>query len=241
MVPDQDLDEGSPSVADDRSISDDLDGPDVPGILTSLSRDLERALLASDRLLVGRIHGQALEHATPLQCAEHLFGPALNRIGDRWSTGEVSLAQLYLCGRLCESHIDDTLPDAERLRDDAPRLGIATLTDQHVLGKRIVASFLAVAGYPVTDYGAGLSPDTLVARVYQDDLDALLVSVLMLPSALKVEQVTAALADHPVKVFVGGAPFNFDPELWRRVGADGMGGDAADALALVKDVARRTS
>jgi methanogenic corrinoid protein MtbC1 len=206
-----------------------------------LSGRLYQALVASDRVAVGAVLEDALAALPPLACAERVLGPALNRIGDAWSTGEVSLAQLYLCGRICEQQLDHLLPEPVRTRPDAPRLGIATLTDHHVLGKRIVASFLRIAGYPLCDYGAGIGPRQLAARVREDDLDALLVSTLMLPSALKIEHLTALLLDHPVKIFVGGAPFSFDRDLWRLVGADGMGTDAADALALVADLPGRSS
>lgn len=210
-------------------------------LLTELATELHEALLASDRVAVGRIHERALAAMSPLECAENLFGPTLNRIGDGWSEGSVSLAQLYFCGRICEEQIAAMLPAGMPDRADAPRLGIATLADHHVLGKRIVASCLRVAGYPVIDYGAGLQPESLAASVRRDDLDGLLVSTLMLPSALKVEHLTALLLDHPVKVFVGGAPFTFDRDLWRLVGADGVGRDAADAVALVQGLARRWS
>jgi len=37
-----------------------------------------------------------------------------------------------------------------------------------------------------------------------------------------------------IKVVVGGAPFLFDEELWREVGADAMGRSASDAVAIVE-------
>ena len=50
-----------------------------------------------------------------------------------------------------------------------------------------------------------------------------------------IAQVRSSEACQGVKVMVGGYPFNVDPELWRRVGADGHAGDAGEAL----DVAAR--
>ncbi|MBF0249091.1 MAG: cobalamin-binding protein, partial [Alphaproteobacteria bacterium] len=34
-------------------------------------------------------------------------------------------------------------------------------------------------------------------------------------------------------IFVGGAPFRFDTQLWREVGADAMGFSATDAVGLI--------
>ena len=72
-------------------------------------------------------------------------------------------------------------------------------------------------------------------RVVSDRLRVLLISVLILPSALKVREVCAQLkaAGSDVKVVVGGAPFLFDDMLWREVGADAMGRSASDAVAIV--------
>lgn len=210
-------------------------------IAPELADQLYTALGDADREAVGAVLARALEASPPLQVAEHLIAPVLNRLGDAWSRGTVALSQLYLGGRICEEQISSMLPDSDLVRDDAPRVGIAVLADHHVLGKRIVATFLRIAGYPVIDYGAGVTPEQLAASVRDDDLEVLLVSTLMLPSALRVEQLTALLRDHPVKVFVGGAPFLLDPELWQTVGADGMGRSAADGLALVQSVRRERS
>jgi methanogenic corrinoid protein MtbC1 len=58
----------------------------------------------------------------------------------------------------------------------------------------------------------------------------------MLPSALKVREVSARLkaAAIPVRIAVGGAPFLFDDQLWREVGADAMGRSAAEAVTIVE-------
>lgn len=210
-------------------------------IAPELADQLYAALGDVDRDAVGAVIARALVAASPLQVAEYLIGPVLNRLGDGWSSGTVALSQLYLGGRLCEEQIIALLPDTDLVRADAPRVGIAALVDRHALGKRIVATFLRIAGYPVIDYGVGITPEQLAASARVDGLDVLLVSTLMLPSALQVERLTALLRDHRVKVFVGGAPFRFDPELWRAVGADGMGSNASDALTLVQSARREPS
>ena len=78
--------------------------------------------------------------------------------------------------------------------------------------------------------------DALVERVVADRIRVLMISVLMLPSALKVRDVCERLkakgAD--TRVIVGGAPFMFDGDLWKEVGADAMGSSAAQAVAIVE-------
>ena len=205
-----------------------------PRIDPEVTESFYVALENGDRQALEAGIATALGQMRPLQVAEFLIAPALNRLGDAWSDGRVALAQVFLAGRICEQQLASLLPDEEEnRRNDAPRIGIAVLADRHGLGKRIVESFLRVAGYPVIDYGMGLDPEGLAAAARADDLEGLLVSTLMLPSALKVTRLVELLADHPVRIFVGGAPFVLDPELWRIVGADAMGHNASDALTLV--------
>ena len=61
----------------------------------------------------------------------------------------------------------------------------------------------------------------------------------MLPSALQVREVRAGLwaAGANVRLIVGGAPFRLDAHLWQEVGADAMGRNAAEAVALVSGFA----
>jgi methanogenic corrinoid protein MtbC1 len=105
-----------------------------------------------------------------------------------------------------------------------------------MLGKRIVYSLMRASGFELFDYGR-MDVDELVARVLAEKIRVLLISVLILPSALKVREVCTRLKAEgaPIKVAVGGAPFLFDDQLWREVGADAMGRSAADAVAIVND------
>jgi len=69
-----------------------------------------------------------------------------------------------------------------------------------------------------------------------DKIRVLMISVLMLPSALKVREVCERLKARgaDIRVIVGGAPFMFDADLWKEVGADAMGSSAAQAVEIVQ-------
>jgi len=81
-----------------------------------------------------------------------------------------------------------------------------------------------------------MDADDLVRRVVDDRIDILLVSVLMLRSALRVRALREKLdaTGARVQLAVGGAPFRLDKELWREVGADGTAETAAGAVAMVR-------
>jgi methanogenic corrinoid protein MtbC1 len=118
-------------------------------------------------------------------------------------------------------------------------MAIAALQDHHLLGKRIVYSVLRASGFDLLDYGR-MDVDDLVQRVRQDGVEVLVISVLMLPAALRVKEVRTSLqASGPeVKIVVGGAPFRLDDQLWKEVGADAMGRHASEAVKIITQMLR---
>ena len=193
------------------------------------------ALEKLDRIGAERVFNEALAQLPPIQTIEQVVVPAMARIGSAWERGEVALSQIYMSGRICEELVDRVLPPSDPDRKHQPRSAIVVLSDYHLLGKRIVYSVMRASGFELFDYGR-MDVDELVERALADKIRVLLISVLMLPSALKVREVCARLkaAGAPIKVAVGGAPFLFDAKLWQEVGADAMGANATDAITIVQ-------
>ena len=196
--------------------------------------ELEAALLALDRVSVKRLLGDGAARLTPIERVEQWVVPVLERMGTGWDEGRVSLSQVYMSGRLCEELVDQILPPCDSARHDFPPMAIAVLEDYHLLGMRIVYSALRASGFALRNYGR-CEVGELVDRVKADGIQILLISVLMLPSALRVRDLRACLAEAGCvpRVVVGGAPFRFDSQLATEVGADASGVSAADAVAAV--------
>jgi len=193
------------------------------------------ALETLDRIGAESVVNQARSELTPLQVVDQVVVPVLEQIGLAWEKGDLALSQVYMSGRICEELVEQVLPPSDPDRKHQPRSAIVVLCDYHMLGKRIVYSQMRASGFELFDYGR-MDVDELVERALADKLRVLLISVLMLPSALKVKQVCARLkaAGAPIKIAVGGAPFLFDDRLWQEVGADAMGHNAAEAVNLVE-------
>jgi methylmalonyl-CoA mutase cobalamin-binding domain/chain len=195
----------------------------------------QQALIAMDRIRARDTLSPASADADAHAAIERIVVPALERIGDDWEHGLISLAQLYMAGRIAEETVSDMLPRTRPAGRTTPRAAIAVLEDHHSLGKRLVLSALRASGHDVLDYGHGVTVDELVQRAHDDDIQVLLVSTLMLPAALRVREVVSTLASsgRHTAVIVGGAPFRLDPPLWREVGADATGRNSAEAMALL--------
>jgi len=188
-----------------------------------------------DRVAAESVFKEALMTLTPIEVVEQVVVPALEQVGAAWEDGSVALSQVYMSGRFCEELVERALPPSDPDRKHQPRSAIVVLSDYHMLGKRIVYSVMRASGFELFDYGR-MDVDALVERALADKIRVLLISVLILPSALKVREVCARLrtAGTGIKVVVGGAPFLFDDQMWREVGADAMGRNAADAVTIVQ-------
>ncbi len=196
----------------------------------------EKALLSVDKAASRQVYLELSGVISSVEFVDRLVVPALERIGLKWERGEVSLSQVYMSGRLCENIMDTIIVTHSSAPQAHVPIAIAVLEDYHVLGKRIVRSVLRSCRIDVLDFGHGVTVDELVVKVKESDIKVLLISTLMLRSALLVKQLREKLDSSGcnTKVVVGGAPFLFDDQLWKIVGADAFCRNAAEAIATVR-------
>ncbi len=205
--------------------------------MTDTSSQFEQALLSLDRLAAKRLIKEAAGRMKPMEIVDRVIVAALARIGESWERGVGALSQVYMSGRICEELVDGLLPPGDPQRRSQPAMAIAVLDDYHMLGKRIVYSVLRASGFDLKDYGR-MTVDEVICRTQADQTRVLLISTLMLHSALRVRDVVAGMKEKGlnVKVVVGGAPFNFDVHLWLDVHADAMGHTASDVPGIVQTI-----
>lgn len=174
-----------------------------------------------------------------LPFAEKVMVPVLDILGNRWQQGELSLAQVYMASRLCEQLMEETVSTNQIIPEDHG-IAIAVLEDFHVLGKRLVTSVLKAAGYGFVDYGQK-NLDELFERALADNVKILLISTLMLDSALRIKILKErfSAAGYEIKLVVGGAPFRFDPGLSLEVGADATSKTASGVVAILDKLTAR--
>ena len=201
-------------------------------------KEFETALLKINRIKAAEIFEKCYKDDHNFEQLELIAINSLESIGEGWENGTVSLSQVYMSGVICEELIDKHLPKSDILRKDVPKMAIAVLQDQHALGKRIVYSILRSGGFELLDFGQGLNVDELVQKTIDEKIEILLISTLMLPSALKVMEVRRKLLANgsTAKIIVGGAPFRLDSDLWKSVGADADGKNAIDIINVVESL-----
>jgi methanogenic corrinoid protein MtbC1 len=200
---------------------------------------LENALINIDYVAARKVFHDLRADYTSIDIIERVLTPVLENIGAGWEEGSVSLSQVYMSGCMCEELMDEILPISEINVTPSLPIALATLNDYHLLGARIVYSILRSSGIAITNYGR-MDIESLVGKAMDDGIKVLLVSVLMVPSALSVKQLRERFIDegYEIKIVVGGAPFRLDASLWTEVGADAMGSSASDAVRIVRRLIR---
>lgn len=197
--------------------------------------NLISALITMDRLTIRDILNPADGKIQKELIIDTTIVPALEEIGRRWEEGTLAISQVYMAGILIEEAITAIFPEIENERNNQSKIATVVLEDYHMLGERIVAAHLIGAGYAPIRYGRR-DVSELLQLIKRDNIRYLLISTLMLPSALKVREVTSVLSGEGVKVIVGGAPFRIDPELGNEVGADRVCNTASDAVMAIREL-----
>jgi 5-methyltetrahydrofolate--homocysteine methyltransferase len=109
--------------------------------------------------------------------------------------------------------------------------------DMHDIGKNLVTMMLEGAGFNVLDLGVDLSVEKVISKVKELKPDILALSTLLTTTMPEMEKVIRALENRglrdSVKVMVGGAPV--DSKFADKIGADGYGKDAGEAVQLAKE------
>lgn len=146
------------------------------------------ALLSMDRIGSEMTLREIMAERQDFGAVEQAITEALQHIGTGWENGDYSLSQIYMSGVICEEIIDRLLPEYQMVRKNSPKIGIGVLIDHHALGKRIVKSVVQAEGFEIVDFGFGLSVTEMVEKTMANHIDVLLVSTLMLPSALKIKE-----------------------------------------------------
>ncbi len=204
--------------------------------ISNVIKEFEEALLDFDRLKANEVLLKVETSFSKIDFINKVMVKALHNIGEKWNKGEIGLSQVYLSGKISEEITGKLLPKAVENRKKYPKMAVVTFGDYHLLGKKIVYAVLRAAGYDPIDYYQESNIDSLVERTIKDDLQILMISVLIFPSALKVKIIKEKLRKKGcnVKVVVGGAPFKLDKKLADEIEADEFGETAVDAIKIVE-------
>jgi trimethylamine corrinoid protein len=210
--------------------------------MASLREEIQKAVLDFDRKAVERLTRQALaEGADPLVLFDAVR-ETITRVGEEFAEGKLFLPHLVGAAEAMEGGMPLIMEEIRR-RGETPRslgtVAIGTVFgDIHSIGKTMVATMLAAAGYTVRDLGVNVPAGEFVKAVADGGVEVLAMSALLTTTAPEQRKVIGLLEEKGlrgrVKVIVGGGAIS--QEFADEIGADGYGSTAPGAVELVKRV-----
>ncbi len=206
------------------------------GVLEGLARLYLTALLKGDRRTARRLVLASLEGGTDLrEVYLGVFQRCQWELGRLWQLNQVSVAQEHYCTAATQLIMSELYPRVfERERTGRTLVAASVEGELHEMGVRMVSDFLEMEGWDTYYLGAGTPLSGLIDALAERKADALALSATMTFHVGRVEAVVRAVRERlefdRLQILVGGLPFNLDPDLWRKVGADGTAPDASGAV-----------
>ena len=163
---------------------------------------------------------------------------AMDVVGIRFAEGEIFVPEMLVSAITMKKGLNLIKPLLKE--EDAKSKGtiiICTVKgDIHDIGKNIVIMMMEGAGFKVVDLGTDINVEDLVPRIEEIKPDILGLSALLTTTMPEMKKIIETLEfrrlRNNVKVMVGGAPV--DSSFAEKIGADGYGKDAAEAVSLAR-------
>lgn len=209
--------------------------------LKELSRRYLQALLRMDRRKAGEMILQAVQAGTNIKDLYlHVFQPTQWEIGRLWQLNQISVAQEHFCTAATQMIMSQLYPYIFSGEPKNKRIVVACVGGElHEIGARMVADFFEMSGWDTCYLGANTPGGDLQRTVNERRPDVVALSATMTFHVSRVAQIIQEMRqglDRPVRILVGGYPFNLSGELWQRVGADGYAADAESAVYVAEQL-----
>lgn len=208
------------------------------------------AVFDTDREQALKIIHQALaDGLTPEDIVFRVLVPAIETlVTPTGEQGDMNLAQHFMVSQIAAEVTDAMVPLFQKAPEIVGRVVIGTAHgDLHSLGKRIVMGCLKARMIECTDLGVNVPAERFVDEAVALNADVIAISSMMVHTARGESGCRGVrrllrerhLEDR-IKILVGGAPYRFDPELFRTVEADAWADNGVTAgeavLKLIGEV-----
>jgi trimethylamine corrinoid protein len=178
------------------------------------------------------------EKIDPLEAIEKGLSRGMSAIGAKFECGDVYLPELLMAAASFNAAMAVLKPEIEAQKKQMVKRGkvlIGTVKgDVHTIGKEIVASVMNTNGFEVVDMGVDNPSLNIIQEAEKVQADVIALSSLMTTTMPGQKEVIDTLKEMGIRekyfVIVGGGPVN--QEWADRIGADGYGRSAIDAVTL---------
>lgn len=163
---------------------------------------------------------------------------AMDVVGEKFGRSEIYVPEMLISAKTMKMGLEIMRPMLEKQGVKGKgRILMGTVKgDLHDIGKNLVIMILEGAGFDVIDLGVDLTVEKVVEMVERYEPDVLGLSALLTTTMPEMKKVIKVLDERGfrdrVKIMVGGAPVN--SAFASRIGADGYGKDASEAVTLAR-------
>jgi len=208
-----------------------------------LLSNLSEAVVQGDEDLAAESARNGLvAHLDPLELVEQGLSKGMEQIGQQFEAGDVFLPELLMASKAFNAAMELIKPELEAQKKSTTSSGTVVIGtvkgDMHSIGKNIVSILLETSGFEVIDLGVDNPALKFIQAAEQAHADIIALSCLMTTTMPSQREVINTLKELGLRekylVIIGGGPTN---QGWAdKIGADGYGQSAIDALRLVKEL-----
>ena len=165
---------------------------------------------------------------------------AMDVVGQKFASNEIFVPEMLASAFTMKKGLEIVKPrlGGEKSKSMGTILMGTVKGDLHDIGKNLVIMMLEGGGFNVVDLGVDLSVEKVVEKVEEIRPRILGLSALLTTTMPEMKRVIEVLEQkglrQKVKVLVGGAPV--DARFAEKIGADGYGKDAAEAVRLAREI-----
>ena len=192
--------------------------------------DEEKAVAAADKVVTSGID--------PKLAIRYAIADAALLVGEKFDSGEYFLPQLVMSGDLMDvitKILEKNIPQADTEKKKLILIGTVQ-ADVHSVGKNLVATMLKSVGFNVVDLGVDVPSATFIEKAKDLKADMIAISSLLTTTMPYQREVIDDLVSMGIrdqfKVLIGGGPVT--KAYADKIGADGYGRDAIDAVDVAK-------
>lgn len=204
---------------------------------------LKRAIAETDTDLAEEAAKEAVALGmSPMEAVNNGLSQGMKVIGDLFDDGEVFVPQLLIAAEAFETAMSilfGDMSEEEKSKSSQGKVLIHTVQgDIHDIGKNIVKTMLAAAGFEVIDLGRDVPVEEVVRQAVEKKVDIIAGSALMTTTMPSQRDIISVLKEEGIreqfKCMFGGAPVS--PEWIAKIGADGYAETAAGAVEQAKSL-----
>jgi corrinoid protein of di/trimethylamine methyltransferase len=208
-------------------------------------KGIEEAIIRGDKERSAHLVQEALGEIDPLTVIDQGMMPAMEKVGDRFTCGEIFLPEMLMAAEAWDEAMGVLRPRILAAGERVEKIGTVVIgtvqTDVHEIGKNIVATLLRTAGFEVHDLGVNISASTFIGKAEEVNADIIAASAIMTTTMTYqrdiLEHLTASGLRDKYIVLVGGGVVN---QKWAgEIGADGYGETAVEGVQAAKELLMR--